>query len=102
MEYKIKIWRNRRMQELYVGSRTAKGEEGTVHRFDYCVVVGEMAVAGGFACESYGVKVQEQGGDTAVIPDLTVSAQRIDELMELLMDHQVGPAGLRDVVEDWL
>ena len=37
-----------------------------------------------------------------MIPDLTVSAQRIDELMELLMDHQVGPAGLRDVVEDWL
>ena len=90
------------MREMFVGTRTAPGEDGQTHRFEYYVLIGQMEVAHRFACESYGVKVQEQGGDTAVIPDLTVSAQRIDELMELLMDHQVGPAGLRDVVEDWL
>ena len=90
------------MQELYVESRTAEGEEGKVHCFDYFVVVGEMEVSGGFACESYGVKIRERGGDTAVIPNLTVSAARIDELVGLLVRHQVGPTGVRDVVEDWL
>ena len=41
------------------------------------------------------------GGESAV-PRITTSAARIDELMTLLVDNQVGPAGLHDVVADWL
>ena len=41
-------------------------------------------------------------GDTAAVPGITTSALRIDELMTLLVEHGVGPASLRDVVDDWL
>ena len=44
---------------------------------------------------------EESGGDVS-IPGITTSAARIDELMALLVDNRVGPAGLSDVVADWL
>ena len=90
------------MRELYVETRTAVGEDGALHRFDYYVVVGEMEVGGRFSCESYGVKVQERGGGAALIPDITVSIPRIDALMELLTRNTVGPSSAREVVDDWL
>ncbi len=90
------------MKDLFVETRTVEGEDGRAHRFDYFVVIGEMEVSSHFACESYGVKVAEQGGGVAVIPNITVSIARIDALMELLMRNTVGPAGVDDVVRDWL
>ena len=90
------------MREMMVGARTASGEDGRQHRFEYFVLIGEMEVAGHLACESYGVKVRETGCETAAIPDLTVNTERIDSLMELLTRNTVGPAGVRDVVDDWL
>ena len=48
------------------------------------------------------MRVCEEQGEDETIPGITTSATRIDELMTLLVDNQVGPAGLRDVVEDWL
>lgn len=90
------------MRELFVGSRTTAGEDGQPHRFEYYVLIGQMEVGGHFACESYGVKVREAGGETAAIPDLTVNTERIDSLIELLTRNTVGPAGVRDVVDDWL
>ena len=68
---------------------------------DY-VVIGEMEVGGRFACESYGVKVAEQGGDIAVIPNITVSISRIDALVDRMLRNTVSPASARDVVDDWL
>ena len=44
----------------------------------------------------------EQGGDSAVIPNVTVSISRIDGLMELLTRNTVGPAAVGDVAADWL
>ena len=48
------------------------------------------------------MRVWEEQGEDETIPGITTSASRIDELMTLLVDNRVGPAGLRDVVEDWL
>lgn len=90
------------MRELFVETRTARGEDGKAHQFDYYVVIGEMEVGGRFSCESYGAKVVERGGDVAVIPNITVNIARIDSLMDLLTRNQVGPAGMGDVVADWL
>ena len=87
------------MRELFVERRTVRGEDGVSHCFDYYVVIGEMEVAEHFSCESYGVKVAEQGGDSAVIPNVTVSISR---MMELLTRNTVGPAAVGDVVADWL
>lgn len=90
------------MRELFVETRTVRGEDGVDHQFDYSVVIGEMEVGGRFSCESYGVKVAERDGDVAVIPNITVNISRIDSLMELLARNQVGPTGVGDVVADWL
>ena len=55
-----------------------------------------------FFCEDYGVRVWEDGGEDASVPGITVSAQRVDELLSLLVEHRVSPAALADVVADWL
>lgn len=70
--------------------------------YDYAILVDELDV-GPFACESYGAQVTNRTtGDRAEIANITVSATRIDQLMELLVRNQVGPVHLGDVVEDWL
>ena len=90
------------MRELLVDTCQATGEDGQAHGYRYYILVGEMAVNGGLACESYGVKVVGEDGRTAAVPDITVRPARIDALMELLIRNAVSPLTLRDVVEDWL
>ena len=90
------------MRELAVAQKQVRDEKGRVHIYLYSILVGEMTVSSGFACESYGVRVREQGGESHEIPNITVSIARIDELMELLVNNIVTPCTLRDVVEDWL
>ena len=65
------------------------------------ILIGEMDV-GAYACESYGIKVAEQGGEQALVENITCSASRIDELSGLLVRNSVTPAALHDVVSDWL
>lgn len=69
--------------------------------YRYVILVDEMTV-GEMSCESYGVRVTGPDGDCAEIPNITVSAGRIDELVDLLRRNQVSPVTLRDVVDDWL
>ena len=82
------------MRELLVESPRDCG-------YRYMILVDEMTV-GGMSCESYGVRVTGPDGDCAEIPNITVSAGRIDELVDLLRRNQVSPVTLRDVVDDWL
>lgn len=89
------------MKELLLGSHCVEGE-ATSLTCRYIIMVGEKRV-GSFCCETYGVKiVNEDTGECAEFPDLTVSASRMNELMELLTRNGVTPAGLGDVIEDWL
>ena len=89
------------MREMVLDTREMAGEERKL-RCKYSVLIGEFPV-GNFSCESYGVKVEEEEtGETACFPDLTVSAQRIDELMELLVRNEATPTGLEDILADWL
>lgn len=89
------------MRELFLKSVELADPSGAIRRFDYSILIGEMDV-GAYACESYGVKVAEQGGEQASVENITCSASRIDELSELLTRNGVTPAALRDVVLDWL
>lgn len=82
------------MRELLVESPRDCG-------YRYVILVDEMTV-GGMSCESYGVRVTGPDGECAEIPNITVSAGRIDELVDLLRRNQVSPVTLRDVVDDWL
>ena len=89
------------MTEIKVATRSLVDEAGTRRRYHYSLLVDQVE-AGSFFCEDYGVKVVEEAGDSASVPGITTSATRIDELLELLVAHLVGPTALRDVVEDWL
>lgn len=89
------------MRELFLETVALTDQTGCVHRYDYSILIGEMDL-GSYACESYGVKVSEQGGGQACVPNITCSASRIDELSGLLVRNGVTPAALNDVLSDWL
>ena len=89
------------MRELFLDTVELIDPTGAVRRFDYSILIGEMDV-GPFSCESYGVKVAEQGGEQSQVENITCSAFRIDELSSLLVRNGVTPAALGDVVADWL
>lgn len=90
------------MRELKLDLYSLYPEMKTPGPYDYSILVDELDV-GSFACESYGACVTSRTtGDRAEVPNITVSATRIDQLMELLVRNQVGPIHLGDVVEDWL
>lgn len=89
------------MRELFLQTVELADQAGTIRRYDYFILIGEMDV-GAFACESYGVKIAEQGGGQASVPNVTCSAARIDELSGLLVRNGVTPATLNDVLSDWL
>lgn len=87
--------------ELKIASRQCADQEGNSRKFHYFLTVDQEETPH-FACENYGVRVAEEGGGETAISSITTSAARIDELLTLLVDNRVGPAGLADVVADWL
>lgn len=89
------------MMEIKIASRSLTDERGQVRTFHY-VLLTDFMETDRFALEDYGVQITEEGGETSAIRGITVSAQRIDELMTLLVEHRVGPTALQDVVADWL
>lgn len=90
------------MRELPVGRREVVDEEGRTHTYEYAVLIGESPFSSQMACESYGACVRDAEGQCSQVPNITLSAARIEELMELLLRNTVAPCTLLDVVEDWL
>ena len=89
------------MTQVNIASRKCRDAHGRERRFHYGLLIREAAVEP-FFCEDYGVRVWEDGGEDASVPGITVSAQRVDELLSLLVEHRVSPTALADVVADWL
>lgn len=89
------------MRELYLQTLALPDETGMIRHYDYTILIDEMDV-GPFSCESYGIRVSEQGGAQASVPHVTCSAARIDELCELVVRNGVTPTTLHDVLADWL
>ena len=87
--------------EMKIAVRQCADQAGSQRRFHYFLTI-EQEETPRFYCENYGVRIEEEHGEEAAVPGITTSAKRIDELMTLLVDNQVGPAGLADVVADWL
>lgn len=87
--------------EMQIATRYCADQEGNQRCFHYFLVIDQEETPHLF-CENYGVRISEEQGGEAAIPAITTSASRIDELMTLLVDNRVGPAGLSDVVADWL
>lgn len=89
------------MEEIRIATRSVLDQTSRSRTFHYALVV-EQVESGRFTCEDYGVKITEEGGESATVPGITTSAVRIDELLELLIRNRVGPASLHDVIADWL
>ena len=87
--------------ELSIATRTVTDEQGNPRRFYYSLLI-DLIESGSFACEDYGVCIQEENGTRSAIPSITTNAMRIDELMTLLVEQKVSPTTLADVVADWL
>ena len=87
--------------EMKIATRHCADPEGNPHCFHYFLTISQEETPRLF-CENYGVRIAEEEGGGAAVPNITTSAARIDELITLLVDNQVGPAGLSDVIADWL
>lgn len=87
--------------EIKIATCQCKDDFGRQRYFHYYLTV-DQVTADGFFCENYGVRIAEENGNSSTIPSITTSATRIDALITQLVDHQVGPIGLSDVVADWL
>lgn len=87
--------------ELKIATRHCADPEGKQHCFHYSLTV-DQEESPKFFLENYGVRIAEEHGDISAISGITTSASRIDELLTLLVDNQVGPASLADIVADWL
>ena len=87
--------------EIEIAARQCEDSLARPRRFHYFLTV-DLVETDRFCCEDYGVRITEDRGESAAVPSITTSAMRIDELMTILVEHQVGPAGLADVVADWL
>lgn len=87
--------------ELKIATRQCEDQEGRHRLFHYFLTIDQEETER-FSCENYGVRVAEESGDQAAFRSITTSATRIDELLTTLVDNRVGPAGLADVVSDWL
>ena len=88
------------MRELWVGTNSicVEGEE---FRCEYYILVGETG--GCFPCESYGLKVLlTERGESAEVYDISLNAEKIQDLANLLCRNMVTPCTLLDVVQDWL
>ena len=94
------------MRELLVDTCTGEEEDGTAHSFQYYILVDEMELGGGLSCHLNSIALAGQAagpdGEEASVPNITVSVERIDQLLELLRRNCVSPVTLRDVVLDWL
>jgi len=87
--------------EMKIATRHCADQGGKTRCFHYFLTIDQEETPRLF-CENYGVRIAEEAGGEAAVPHITTSAARIDELMTLLVDNRVGPAGLSDVVSDWL
>ena len=87
--------------EIKIASRQCRDSLGHPRVFHYYLTV-DQEESPRFACENYGIRIAEESGGQACYPAITTSATRIDQLLTLLVDNRVGPAGLADVLNDWL
>ena len=87
--------------EMKIATRQCQDQEGKIRCFHYFLTIDQEETPH-FVCENYGVRIAEENGGVRTLNAITTNASRIDELMTLLVDNAVGPAGLDDVIADWL
>ena len=89
------------MTEHMVAARQWADEAGRTLESRYYLTIDPVEVQG-FVFEIYGVRITRDDGTETEVPGLTMSANRIEKLIQLLSENQVGPDSLADVIADWL
>ncbi len=89
------------MKEHLVSARNWADDAGRMMESRYYLTI-EPVEVGDFVFERYGVHITRDDGSETVVPGLTTSAARIEELIHLLIQNQVGPDSVADVIADWL
>ena len=97
------------MRELLVDTCRTEDEAGANHTFAYYILVDQMELGDGFACESYGVKVVGEEGETALAfapalegnPETAVNKKEfwaeINEGLDMLPEKQRQAIILREI-----
>jgi len=84
------------MREILVEKKIIAKKE-----YDYSILVQELRQETRLVCEEYGVCIRSKE-ESASVAGITVSAEKIGLLAELLLRNRVTPVSLSDIVEDWL
>jgi len=92
------------MREVLYARKQEESEGGENYRFTYYLLVEEVTGGKGLICENYGVKISsdDENGDQIAIENITMSFNKIEQLLKLLADNFVTPVSLPDILEDWL
>lgn len=87
------------MREILFTSKLVYTEDKRPLALDYSI----LASTDHCKFEQYGVKITEKNnGEQAMAFNLTTSIRRIYDLMDKLTQNNVTPAGLEDILSDWL
>lgn len=87
------------MRDIFYTSKLAHTDDGKALALDYYILVS----GGDSEPEQYGVKIiEENSGAQSLDFNLTTSMERIYDLIEQLSRNNVTPAGVSDVLADWL
>ena len=81
------------MREIQVAHKRGVG---------YYLLVESILFEGTLLGESYGVKLVSDSGEEEKVLRVTVNAERVQRLLQLLVENEVTPVALQDVVQDWL
>ena len=89
-------------RELFLETLNLQDETGVERCFCYYILMEQLELEG-YSGESYGVKIEEkETGQVVMVPHVTTYSSVIYQLARTLIDHQVTPCTLVDVIQDWL
>lgn len=89
------------MREFLIGKNSGNSGNGKRVTCEYTVVIHDECED--LPCEYYGIRITlVETGEMEEIRDITMSADQIFEIGELLMKNTVTPCTHQDVIADWL
>lgn len=88
--------------ETYLETLKLQDEVGREHCFHYYILLENLTLED-YSGQSYGIKIEEgETGEVAMVPHVTTRSSVIYQLARTLVEHQVTPCTLVDIIQDWL
>ncbi|MPM06692.1 hypothetical protein SDC9_52995 [bioreactor metagenome] len=94
------------MKELFSTRREIISDDGRQYKLNYHLIAEDVSGNDGeLVFKNYGIAIcmESEGKEEKLeVPNITVDALRIQELLVLLSENLVMPVSAFDVIEDWL